>query len=199
MMFVPFPGHPAGLFERRLNLPHYIDTLLLGSFRRDHSYTWILSSLGFSATVLLGAMAGHLLQAKTSIPRRVLWLALIGVGCMLGGWIWSYWMPWNRHLWTSSMILWSGGISFLLLALSYLMIDVAGIQRWAFPLVVIGANALLAYSIDPIFVWVSKAVAEGLAPDAPAAFVELIAAILEITALWWVLWRLYQKRVFLRA
>jgi predicted acyltransferase len=199
LMFVPFPGHPAGLLERRLNLPHYIDDLLLGNFRRDHSYTWILSSLGFSATVLLGAMAGHLLHARISIRQRMLWLTVLGAGCLAGGWIWSYWMPWNRHLWTSSMILGAGGISFFLLALSYAVIDVGGIQRWVFPFVVIGANALLAYSVDPIFVWASTTLATGLAPNTPAPLIGLFSAALEIAGLWWVLWHLYQKRIFLRA
>jgi predicted acyltransferase len=199
LMFVPFPGHPAGLLERRLNLPHYIDDLLLGSFRRDHSYTWIVSSLGFSATVLLGAMAGHLLNARISIRQRMLWLTVLGAGCLAGGWIWSYWMPWNRHLWTSSMILGAGGISFFLLALSYAVIDVGGIQRWVFPLVVIGANALLAYSVDPIFVWASTTLATGIAPNAPVPVIGLFSAALEIAGLWWVLWHLYQKRIFLRA
>ena len=46
-----------------------------------------------------------------------LWLAAIGLACMAVGWVWSYWLPLNRHLWTSSMILWAGGWSFLLLAL----------------------------------------------------------------------------------
>ena len=124
---------------------------LLGGFRHDHSFTWVLTSLGFAATVLLGAMAGHLLRTHLSAARKLFWLVTIGLACMAVGWLWSYWLPLNRHLWTSSMVLWAGGFSFLLLALFYAVIDVAGFNRWAFPLVVIGANALLAYVLDPLF------------------------------------------------
>jgi len=53
-------------------------------------------------------------------------------------------MPLNRHLWTSSMILWAGGWSFLLLAAFHAAIDLAGCRRLAFPFVVVGVNALLA-------------------------------------------------------
>ena len=98
--------------------------LVLGVFRRDHSFTWIVTSLGFSASVLLGAMAGHLLRARLTAPRRLLSLVLLGLACLAGGWLWSYSLPLNRHLWTSSMILWAGGWSFLLLALFHAVIDV---------------------------------------------------------------------------
>ena len=87
------------------------------ALRRDHHFTWVVSSLGFSASVLLGAMAGQLLRARLSVPRRLLYLVLVGLFCLAGGWAWSYSHPFNRHLWTSSMMLWAGGWSFLLLAL----------------------------------------------------------------------------------
>ena len=40
------------------------------------------------------------------------------------GWVWSYSLPFNRHIWTPSMILWTGGLSFLFLALFYAAIDI---------------------------------------------------------------------------
>ena len=53
---VPFGSHPAGTLERSANLARYVDELVLGSFRRNHAFAWIVPSLGFSATVLLGAL-----------------------------------------------------------------------------------------------------------------------------------------------
>ena len=43
------------------------------------------------------------------------------------------------------MALWAAGWSYLLLALFYLLIDVIGFRRWAFPFVVIGMNAITIY------------------------------------------------------
>ena len=106
------------------------------------------------------------------------------------------------------MILWAGGISFLLLALFYAVIDVAGFNRWAFPLVVIGANALLAYVLDPLFDWMGDkivlALDPNLAPDQCAlvtsnAYLELFSSFCELALLWLLLWYLYRKRLFLRA
>jgi predicted acyltransferase len=200
LAFVPFAGHPAGTLERTVNLARYVDECILGSFRRDHSFTWIITSLGFSATVLLGAMAGHLLRGRLPAGRKLLWLVVMGLGCAAGGWRWSYWLPLNRHLWTSSMILWAGGWSFLLLALFYAVIDVAGIKRWAFPFVVIGANALLAYVFDHVFDrTISDMLVLNLAKQWPAAYGELLRSVGEVGVLWLILWYLYRNRTFLRA
>ena len=78
---------------------------------------------------------------------RVFVLSLLGVGCLAGGWVWAEGLGFTiiKHIWTSSMALWAGGWSYLLLALFYLLIDVLGFRRWAFPFVVTGANAILIY------------------------------------------------------
>lgn len=200
LMFVPFAGHPAGILERTANLPRYVDELLLGSFRRDHDFTWIVTSLGFSAMVILGAMAGHLLKGRLPAGRKLILLVTIGLACTAGGWLWSYWLPLNRHLWTSSMILWTGGWSFLLLALFYGVIDVAGITRWAFFFVVIGANALLAYVFDHVFDrTISDTLILNLANQWPAPYDELLRSVGEVGLLWLILWYLYRNRSFLRA
>jgi predicted acyltransferase len=200
LAFVPFPGHPAGTLERYANLPRYVDTLVMDVFRRDHSFTWIVSSLGFSASVLLGAMAGHLLRAQIAVPRRLLYLALVGFACMTGGWVWSYSLPINRHLWTSSMILWAGGWSFLLLALFHAVIDLGGFRRWAFPLIVIGSNALLAYALEPFVYLAMRGVRHNLLPeDFPSLSADLLLNGFEVAVLWLILCYLYRRRMFLRA
>ena len=200
LAFVPFAGHPAGTLERTINLPRYVDELVLGSFRRDHDFTWVLTGLGFSATVLLGAQAGHLLRTRLPARRKLLGLVAAGLAGVAAGWLWSYSLPLNRHLWTSSMIFWAGGWGFLLLALFYGVIDVAGIRQWAFPFVVIGANALLAYVFDQVFDrTISDTLVLNLAKQWPSPYGELLRSIAEVGVLWLILWYLYRNRTFLRA
>jgi predicted acyltransferase len=173
---------------------------VLDGFRRDHHFTWVLSSMGFSASVLLGAMAGHLLKARIEAPKRLFYFVLLGVACLTTAWIWSYWHPFNRHLWTSSMILWGGGWSFLLLALFHGVIDVARIRAWAYPFLVIGGNALLAYMLDAFFFWRIKIFWAWAWPDWPATpFTDLLVPTFEIVLLWMILWYLYRRRLFVRA
>ena len=45
----------------------------------------------------------------------------------------------------------SGGWCFLLLAAFYVVIDIWGARRWAFPLVVVGMNSIAAYCIAHLF------------------------------------------------
>jgi predicted acyltransferase len=200
LVFVPFGGHPAGTLEQKANFARYIDVSLLGDYRRDHHFTWVATSLGFTASVLLGAMAGQLLRARLSVPRRLVYLVLLGCSSLLGGWIWSYSHPFNRHLWTSSMILWSGGWSFLLLAFFYLVMDVAKVRAWAYPFLVIGANALLAYMLDIFFYWVLDRIwADVLPVGLSAAYTSLVTSAYEVALLWLILWWLYRRGLFLRA
>ena len=199
LMFVPFAGHPGGTLERTVNLPRYVDEWALGSFRRNHKFTWVLTSLGFSASVLLGAISGHVLRGRLTPGRKLLVLTAMGLGFLAGGWLWSYFLPLNRHLWTSSMILWAGGWSFLLLAAFYAVIDVWEFKRWAFFLVVIGSNALLAYVLDPAFEKTGDWLVSTLIRPCPTNYADLLSSAFEVALLWLVLWYLYRKRLFFRA
>ncbi|MHC4489664.1 MAG: hypothetical protein ACYSW7_10895 [Planctomycetota bacterium] len=62
MMLVPVPGRGQVLLERDANLALSIDTFILGRFYAGNGYTWVLSSMTFACTVMLGVMAGHLLR-----------------------------------------------------------------------------------------------------------------------------------------
>ena len=200
LALVPFAGHPAGTLEQTLNLPRYVDELVLGRFRRDHDFTWIVTSLGFSATVLLGVLAGRLLRGRLPAKQKLFHLAALGIVFSAAGWLWSYSLPLNRHIWTSSTILWTGGLSFLILALFYGVIDVLGIKRWAFFFTVIGANALLAYVFDEVFGrTMSDTLVSHFASQFPSPYNELICAAGEIAVLWLILWYLYRNRSFFRA
>lgn len=198
LQFVPFPGHAAGVLERQHNIALFIDTFVLGSLRRDHPFAWILPSFGFAAMVLLGALAGRLLVAPLAGGARVVLFAGAGAACMAAGWLWSGWLPMNRYLWTGSLVLWAGGIGLWLLALFHGVIDLGRLRGWAFPLVVIGANALLAYAADPVFMRLGDAGAVFLAGTQGAAS-RFLSPFLEFTGLWLVLWLLYRRGVFFRA
>jgi len=99
------------------------------------------------------------------------------------------------------VVLWCGGFSFLLLALFYGVIDVAGIKRWSFFFVVIGGNALLAYVYSHVFgstlsdVFVANLAAK--LPSEPLG--DLIEGLAQLGLLWLILWYLYRNRTFLRA
>ena len=79
------------------------------------------------------------------------------------------------------------------------MIDVAGWRRWAFPFVVIGSNALLAYVLDPIVDPITRLSAWYVPNRLSTPDVHLLSVTLEIVLLWLFLWLLYRHRLFFRA
>ena len=98
------------------------------------------------------------------------------------------------------MILWAGGWSFLLLALSHALIDVAGYRRWAFPFVIIGSNALLAYILQPLLGMATEGFWESVLPgNFPSLPTDLLTNASEVLLLWLLLFWLFRHRLFLRA
>lgn len=162
MKFVPFGGTAAGVIEPNNSLAWFIDEAILRRFRDGTTYTWILSGLGFAATTLLGAFAGHLLRSGRSNARKFLWLIAFGAITLMLGLLWHGQFrvgslpvdlegPWqcliNKHIWSSSMALYAAGWSYWLLALFFLGVDVLRLRRTALFFTVIGANAIFAYVI----------------------------------------------------
>ncbi|MCL5670110.1 MAG: DUF5009 domain-containing protein [Acidobacteria bacterium] len=199
MRFVPVPGYGAGVITPNGNLAIWIDKALLGRFQDGTDYTWILSSLGFGATTLMGVLAGRLLRGPKPKERKAALLAASGVACLFAGWLWSFEFPIVKHIWTSSMVLWSGGWCLLLLALFYWVIDVRGYRRWAFFFIVIGMNAIVAYIAPDIipFKTISHTLFAGLATHL-GMFGNLLLAAGAVGILWFGLYYMFRKKTFVR-
>jgi len=199
LALVPVPGHGPGVLEPTANLAMYIDETLLGSFRDGTTYTWILSSMAFAASVLLGVFGGHVLRSGQTQNRKTAILFASGFGCLAAGWIWSLSFPIIKHIWTSSMVLWAGGWSYLLLAAFYWLIDVKKYRKWAFPFIVIGMNAIAVYVATSLinFDHISEGLVGHLAERLGAAgpFVVAFTAFLLV---WLILLYLYRKGTFIR-
>lgn len=199
LTFVPIPGHGAGVLEEHVNLAMYIDEAILGRFRDGTTYTWILSSLGFAATTLLGVFSGYILKAERPHAWKLAWLCGFGLACLIGGGVWGIWHPIIKHIWTSSMVLWAAGWSYLLLALFYAVIDVLGYHKWAFPFVIIGMNAIAAYMAAHLIAFdvIGGALASGLAQHL-FSWGAFVLASVNFGILWVILYYMYRNKTFLK-
>jgi predicted acyltransferase len=150
LTFVPVPGFGAGDFAEGHNLTNWVDKMYL-PFRKwdgDHDPEGILSTLPAIATTLLGALAGMLLKNPGVEPiRKVRLLAFWGGAGIVLGLLWHFQFPIIKKIWTSSFVLYTGGISTLLLALFYYVIDVRQHRAWCQPFVWIGMNAITIYLV----------------------------------------------------
>jgi len=113
----------------------------------------LLSTIPAVATTLLGVLVGVWIKTKRSVERKAAWLAGVGVVLIGAGLLWSNSFPINKRMWTSSYVLFVGGIAMVALALLYFVIDrkprEAGAKTslWMKPWLVYGSNALTAYVI----------------------------------------------------
>ncbi|MEP3569056.1 MAG: DUF5009 domain-containing protein, partial [Flavobacteriaceae bacterium] len=134
------------------NYAIYFDRLILGRFQQYGSqYSWLLTGLGFTATTLSGVFAGELIKSKLPRKKVAMWLLVYGIAGILLGLIVAQFHPIVKKIWTSSFVLASSGVCFLLMASFYWIIDIKGKDKWTFPLKVIGMNAITAYVLSHVF------------------------------------------------
>ncbi|WP_343615724.1 DUF5009 domain-containing protein [Flavobacterium sp.] len=149
MKWIPVPGFGAGVLTKEGSLESYIDRLFLPG--RLHSTVYdpegIFSTLPAISTALLGVFTGTFLKAKNqfSIKAKLILMTLTAILLIIAGLIWDIDFPINKHLWTSSFVCFVGGFSILFFVFFYVIIDLSGLHKWAFPLILIGSNSILIY------------------------------------------------------
>ncbi len=157
-LFVPVPGIGAGVFTPEGCINGYIDRLYLpgrlayGPEGMLSSGEGIYDALGWLSIVsaigitLMGTVAGRIVQSSTITEyRKTGILAATGLVLIISGLAISPFYPVIKVCWTTSYNLLAGGISFILFALFYLIIDVWHLQKWSFFFRVIGMNSIFIY------------------------------------------------------
>jgi len=171
------------------------------AFNPRYQYTWLLSSLNFAVTVLLGCFAGQVLRRRRSGGSNAAVLAGMGVALIAAGLALDPVFPIIKKIWSSSMTLFSGGICCLLMALSYWWVDVKGHHRGLDWLKILGMNSIAAYGISHVFSFnsLSKSVFFGLEQYVGHDWYAVIIAASNAAILMLILWWMYRKRIFLKA
>jgi predicted acyltransferase len=98
--------------------------------------------------MLLGLIAGGVLKSDRSNKQKLGWLAAAAVISWGLGIAWHYGQcPIVKKIWTPSWTLFSGGSCLAFLGAFFAIMEMAKWRRWAIPLMVIGANSIVAYCI----------------------------------------------------
>jgi predicted acyltransferase len=147
------PHHGPGDLSPQFNWASYLDRLILGRHLLHPLYDpeGLLSTLPAIATTLLGVITGERLvdraPAQVKASRFMAW----GAALTIGGALWSPWFPINKNLWTSSFVLYTGGISLAAFGAFHALYEVLHRARLARPLLVFGRNPLASYFLSEMF------------------------------------------------
>ena len=203
-LFIPVPGFGPGVFTPEGSMNGYIDRLYLPGrltyFNGIFDALGILSIVSAIGITLMGIIGGKILQdEKLSEYRKTGILAFIGIVLIPIAIILSPVYPIIKVCWTTTYNLLAGGISFLLIALFYLVIDVWGYQKWSFFFRVIGMNSIFIYLLGRIvpvdeitkyfFGWIIIPMGGGG---------EVIGALVIVAAEWLLLYYMYKKSIFVK-
>lgn len=171
--FTGFAAH----WNKHINAAAAVDRRLLNQFPRagdspEKRRFWFndggyqtLNFIPSLATMLLGLMAGTLLRSDRPAWDKLRWLAIAGGICFAivlpldtsiwpsllqgKGATWSL-CPTVKRIWTPTWAVFSSGWTFWILAAFYLVIDLWGWRRWAWPLAVVGVNSITMYCMSQL-------------------------------------------------
>jgi len=198
-------------FNKNSNLAWAFDTWFLNLFPRESPFLFneggwsTLSFIPTLATMMLGVWAGAWLKSPRTMGEKRRGLVVSGVALTLAGLLfqWLGLCPIVKRIWTSGYTLYSGGLILLILAALYSAIEIAGWKRWAFPLMVIGANSIAIYVMSwtmEHFVSESLQIHLGKAPFLVLGppFEPVLRGMGVLLVFWWILLWMYRKKIFIK-
>ena len=213
MAFIPFNGNLAGTLDPGNNFAAWIDSFIVPG--RLYQETWdpegFYSTLPAIATGISGMLSGKIiLDNSNSLKDKIIKLFYWGAIVLIIGSFWDYIFPINKHIWTSSYVLYSSGLAMIVLAMSMWIIDE---KKYANNIkfgLVFGSNAITAYVLHGIVwrlfqfpvingvgfqkFWMDTGTSIGL----PAKFVSFDWAIFYTLVIYFIVYQLYKRKIFIK-
>jgi len=223
MRFLPVPGfgvpgRDIPFMDQDRNLVAWLDRSLFPGRLYDGTRDpeGLISNIPAVGTTLLGVLTGHWLLSGREKASIVFRMVLIGGLGVVAGLVWNLSFPINKHLWTSSFVLFSGGLSLVTLALLYWVVEIKQWRGvWTMPILVFGMNPVAGFVADALvwgpgysftakgpkgadISWHEVANARLGALGMNAANTSLLYSLGAVLFCWVVLWMLWRKRIFLK-
>jgi len=205
------PYSLEGNFARTVDLAVIGENHLYKGFGIPFDPEGLLSTLPATATVLLGFMAGGLITSKGNSWKTVGWLTFVGALLIGAGLLWGEYFPINKPIWTSSYVLYAGGIGMVVLALLFMIVDIWNLRGWTGFFNTFGTNALFTYVLAgmltktlliikigevSLYNWIFTHVCSPLFQEQKLA--SLLFPILLVTVIWALGYILYRKKIIIR-
>lgn len=198
-------------WNKNTNAAWSFDVWWMNLFPRTEPFTnsgggyCTLSFIPTLGTMIIGLLAGEWLRSERSPWNMVLGLVVASLTCLGLAFASAHYdiCPIVKRIWTPAWVLFSGGCGLAILALYYAVVDVLGFQKWAFPLIVIGSNSIVAYCSEWVLVSPARAALDRhfghrIFEIAGTAYEPLLHGVAVLLVVWLVLYWLFRNRVFVR-
>jgi predicted acyltransferase len=207
------PGRDIPFMDKDANLVAWLDRHIFPGrlYEGTRDPEGMLSNLPALGTLLLGMLTAIWLRTNRTLERRCAGVLGAGVALIVLGALWNPWFPINKKLWTSSYVLFAGGLSMVLWALFIWLIEIKGWKKgWTFWLV-FGMNAIGAYVLSEMLSSLIGEVhvrpglsvegwiyAHVFAPIHPPGVASLLYSIAFVLVCWLPMLVLYRMKIFLK-
>ncbi len=201
-------SQPLSLEENAVRL---LDLWLFGA---DHLYQGyglpfdpegLLSSLPAAGTAIFGYLVGRKFQQSDVVTSGLKTIAPWGIGALVLGVIWNFiGFPINKPIWSSSYVLFAGGLATLFFIALIWIIDVQGYKKWTYVFRVFGLNPLISYALSGLIITTFSLIKIGDTSLYPWLYQEvfskmgshfgsLIQALTYTMFIWLFAWQLYRR------
>jgi predicted acyltransferase len=214
------PGF-AGHWNIHTNAAAAFDRWWLNLLPRSQPYQYTnggyqtLNCIPALATMIGGALTGgFLLRSQKSDKGRFTILLVTGILLVVAGTVMDVkilpvvgqqldqytLLPVVKRIWTPSWAILSGGWVLILLSFFYGLVEILGMRRLVFPLVVVGMNSIVIYLLHSLCAgWINENLHKHLPETAfPTYWVPVIERCGVLFVLWLICWWLYKQKAFLK-
>jgi predicted acyltransferase len=163
-------------------------------------------------------LTGIWLRTQRTLSQKITGIAIAGLSGILLGGLWNLSFPINKKLWTSSYVLFAGGLSLLLLALCLVIVDLRAKNPGKearspllAPFFIFGTNAIAAYVFSELLAAaissirlqphlnLQQAIYRVIQHAIPSpAFASLAYSLLFVVVCWLFVAVLYRRKIFLK-
>ncbi|MCF6358667.1 MAG: hypothetical protein L3J54_12770, partial [Draconibacterium sp.] len=198
--FFPVEGF-TNAFVPGENFGAWFNILIAGN--EDTGHWAMFNAIPTAAHTIWGVLAGQLLLSKKSNKQKMQYLLIAGVTGLVIGFGLSGVTPIIKRIATGTFVFASGGWALLALAFCYWLIDIKKYQKGVWVFALVGMNPLFIY----LFAHVGGAglIRKIVLPFSNALFgwtgeisANIILSSFVLFFLWYIVYFLYKKKIFIR-
>lgn len=199
LMMISVDGYGGGVYLDNKSFADYVGLKVKAATGLKFNQDWLIAAINYPSSLILGMFAGKIAKDPGEDLKKIRHLALAGLALVAVSLALSPIVPIFKCSWSSTFVLYTCGVGFILMALFYYCIDYKGWKKGITWLKVFGMNSIVAYMIVKLpFSKIADSVVYGLRQYVGDAWYDVILCFGAIALRYWILKILYNRKIFLR-